>query len=175
VADIVLTLQVRPWLTIEDKEARLRPMSGAVHSNLAGSSEPGGESVNEALEGQRTLKNLIALLNHWVALHRHLSPERPRAFSLQSLTASIEAARSGKLWELAWPLWGIRDPDARRPSITVPAENVAFVAFANEMERLTEAISRAKAGTRERKACRATKGRGARSSLYSGVRASYAV
>ena len=114
--------------------------------------------MHEALEGQRTLKHLIALLNHWVALHRRLSPERPRAFSLQSLTASIEAARSGKLWELAWPLWGIRDPDARRPSITVPAENVAFVAFANEMERLTEAISRAKAGDKGKKGVKGERG-----------------
>jgi hypothetical protein len=151
VTDIVQTLRVRPWLTIEDTEARLRSMSGAFHSNQAWSSETVGESVNEALVGQRTLQMLIATLNHLVELHRHLPPERARAFSLQSLTASIEAARSGGWWVLAWLLPGIRDPDIRAPSITVPAADVAFVAFAIEMKRLTEAISRAKAGDKGKK------------------------
>ena len=87
VADIVQTMQFQPWLTIEDKEARLRAMAGAFHANQAWSAEVVGDRVIEELQGHRTLKKLIAILSHLTELHRHMAPEHSRAFTLQALTA----------------------------------------------------------------------------------------
>ena len=107
VADIVQTMQLQPWLTIKDKEDRLRAKAGAFHSMQAWSMESVTGAAIEMLQGHRTLKKLLKTLGHQAELFRQLAPEHARAFTLQALTSALKAADSGGNWELAWPLLGL--------------------------------------------------------------------
>ena len=137
-------METQPWLTIEDVENRLRALLGAFHANEAWSAEKAGEQA--VTQGHRALKKPIIIFTRFVEASRHPLSEHGRAFTLQALKASFEAARCNGNWSLASPVLGLQDPDSSTPSLIAPAENVALLCYSKERELLEEMVEKANKG-----------------------------
>ena len=95
--------------------------------------------INKAPPGNKSLKRCVLLLAHLFELQReHGAAEPVEAFTAQAYKASCEALAHGGVWDAAWPLLGLPDPDERVPSMLSPAERVASAAYLKEKKMLRE-------------------------------------